>query len=81
MYFDCNRSGEYTPHGKGLRKIKTNSSKIGSKCASNIRIKVTDSGQRVIVKYSKDHDKHLPQVEYLRLPKTVRSSIAGILLS
>lgn len=70
MYFNCNRSGFCKLAGG------KESSRVLSKCPSNLRVKVTESAHKIIVKYFTNHN-HSLVIDKMRLPPSIRSSIAS----
>ncbi|XP_044766766.1 uncharacterized protein LOC123322812 [Coccinella septempunctata] len=73
--FFCNRSGYYQPKGKGVRRIKTQSLKIGGICPAEIDVVVYDDGKH-FVKYVKTHCGHKNDFQDLHLSKDQKESIA-----
>lgn len=75
-YYECCRSGKYVPKGKGQRCLKSQkSAKIGQKCPSRIKLKISES--TYFVQYFKDHAGHGTDLEHLRLPTSFRAAVAG----
>ena len=76
-YFYCNRSGNYSAKGKGLRRVKTQGScKINGHCTSMILLnKFTDTNE-CEVEVFKTHYGHEMQLGHLRLSKKDRITIA-----
>lgn len=56
FYFYCHRSGVYEPHGKGIRKLKSQgSNKIGHSCVASIKAVVNKNDGRVEIEYCGTH--------------------------
>ena len=76
-YYYCNRSGSYTPKGKGKRELKIQgSSKIGVYCTVYIRAKKYLLSGEVFVEIC-DHHIHEQLLCHLRLPDSLRMTIAA----
>jgi hypothetical protein len=76
-YYYCNRSGCYTPKGKGKRELKIQrSSKIGSHCTAYIRARKYLESNEVCVDIC-DYHIHERELCHLRLPDSLRHTIAA----
>ena len=76
-YYYCNRSGCYTPKGKGKRESKIQgSSKIGVYCTAYIRAKKYLLSGEVSVEMC-NHHIHEKDLCHLRLPESLRKTIAA----
>ena len=76
-YYYCNRSGSYTPKGKGKRELKIQgSSKIGVYYTAYIRAKKYLLSGEVFVEIC-DHHIHEQLLCHLRLPDSLRMTIAA----
>ena len=76
-YYYCNRSGSYTPKGKGKQELKIQgSSKIGEYFTAYIRAKKYLLSGEVFVEIC-DHHIHEQLLCHLRLPDSLRMTIAA----
>lgn len=70
------RSGVRKAKGEGKRLLKSQGScKLGEYCTSHIKVKVSSIG--VVVEYCQAHHNHDVQIRHLRVPGSVRASVAA----
>lgn len=75
-YYYCNRSGACKAKGEGKRLPKSQGScKLGEYCTSHMKVKESSIG--VVVEYCQTHHNHDVQLRHLRVPGSVRASVAA----
>lgn len=76
IYFECNRSGHYTPKDSRQRHLKIQGSrKINSRCPATIKVHIDQ--EMVNVCYNKTHIGHKFELKHLNVHPTDRKLIAG----
>jgi hypothetical protein len=78
IYYYCNRSGYYKDKRTGKRETKSQStSKLDTYCTASIKIATDKQTKEVNAEICSTHYGHDIDLEHLRLPETVRLSVAA----
>ena len=77
-YYYCNRSGEYTPQGTGMRSVKSQgTSKVSGYCSAHMKVVKDLKAKSILVYYTSTHHNHQTHLGHLRMTNATRMKIAS----